>query len=92
MYACVVDSNASCDVAEVGFDEGVALHTFAEREGITAVDFRPWMCPDSICSGAIGNIAVYIDDNHLSDAYGRTLAPMLQSMMAAGGVLPSGRD
>jgi peptidoglycan/LPS O-acetylase OafA/YrhL len=92
MYACVVDSNASCAVAEVGFDEGVALHTFAEREGITAVDFRPWMCPDSICSGAIGNIAVYIDDNHLSDAYGRTLAPMLQSMMAAGGVLPSGRD
>ena len=51
------------------------------------MDFRPWLCPDGVCRGSIGNIAVYIDDNHISDSYGRTLAPMLQEMLEVGGPL-----
>ncbi|WP_292765293.1 acyltransferase family protein [Microbacterium sp. UBA3486] len=89
MYACVFLAEETCDVPEIGFEEGASLDVLAERDGITAVDFRPWMCPDSLCLGVIGNVAVYIDDNHLSDAYGRTLAPMLQSMLDDGGVLAS---
>ena len=89
MYACVFLAEETCEVPEIGFEEGVSLEVLAEREGITAVDFRPWMCPDSLCLGVIGNVAVYIDDNHLSDAYGRTLAPMLQAMLDDGGLLAS---
>ena len=88
MYECILSESDSCDVANIGFADESEIEAFAERDGIVAVDFRPWICPDSVCSGAIGNIAVYIDDNHLSDAYGRTLAPMLQTMMDAGGILP----
>lgn len=88
MYGCVYAADEMCDVPEIGFEEGVSLDALAEREGITAVDFRPWMCPDSICLGVIGNVAVYIDDNHVSDTYGRTLAPMLQAMLDEGEVLP----
>jgi len=95
MYECALEESeiapdadaASCDVPEPGFAVGEDLDDLAAVDGVTAVDFRPWLCPDGVCRGSIGNIAVYIDDNHISDSYGRTLAPMLQEMLEVGGPL-----
>lgn len=92
MYECALaESDAapgedveSCSVPEVALETGDALDAIAEKSGVTLVDFRPWLCPDGVCRGSIGNIAVYIDDNHLSNAYGRTLAPMLKRILQAG--------
>ncbi|WP_167456850.1 acyltransferase family protein [Microbacterium phyllosphaerae] len=93
MYECVLEVSESvhgseavpCDVAEVEFAAEDELDALAATTGVIPVDFRPWLCPDGICRGVIGNVAVYIDDNHISDTYGRTLAPMLRSMLDAGG-------
>ncbi|MGK3948142.1 acyltransferase family protein [Microbacterium sp. K2] len=95
MYECALEESevapgtaaASCDVPEPGFAIGDDLDDLAEAEGVIAVDFRPWLCPEGVCRASIGNIAVYIDDNHISDTYGRTLAPMLQGMLEVGGPL-----
>ena len=95
MYECALEQSeippgaaaTSCDVPEPGFAVGEDLDDLAALEGVVAVDFRPWLCPDDMCRGSIGNIAVYIDDNHISDTYGRTLAPMLQAMLETGGPL-----
>lgn len=89
MYECVLAASevapghdpVSCDVDDIGFADGQDFGELAAREGVTAVDFRPWLCPDDVCRGMIGNVAVYLDDNHLSDTYGRTLSPMLQAML-----------
>lgn len=90
MYECELVGEASCDVVDQGLADEVAFEEFTERDGIVAVDFRHWLCPSGICQGAIGNVAVYLDDNHLSDTYGRTLAPMLATMIDAGGILRPG--
>lgn len=95
MYECALEQSeippgaaaTSCDVPEPGFAVGEDLDDLAALEGVVAVDFRPWLCPDDMCRGSIGNIAVYIDDNHISDTYGRTLAPMLQAMLETRGPL-----
>lgn len=95
MYECALEESevapgaaaVSCDVPEPGFAIGEDLDDLAAAEGVIAVDFRPWLCPDGVCRASIGNIAVYIDDNHISDSYGRTLAPMLQGMLEVGGPL-----
>ncbi len=60
-----------------------------DLRGVVPIDYTPWLCPDGACEGAIGNVAVYMDDNHLTATYGRTLAPMLGRMMTEAGLLPS---
>jgi peptidoglycan/LPS O-acetylase OafA/YrhL len=87
MYECALRAESSCEVVDVGLADESALEAFGERDGVVAVDFRPWLCPNGTCLAAVGNVALYIDDNHLSDAYGRTLAPMLQSMLDSAGAL-----
>ncbi|QGU06565.1 O-acetyltransferase OatA [Corynebacterium occultum] len=42
-----------------------------------AVDTSDWFCPDQNCPAVIGNIHVYRDANHMSNAYALTLAPFL---------------
>ncbi|MEV7609477.1 acyltransferase family protein [Microbacterium sp. NPDC089320] len=95
MYECVLAESdagpgadaASCDVPELAFADEDDFADLTSDDGVIAVDYRPWLCPDGVCRGSIGNVAVYIDDNHLSDSYGRTLAPMLAEMLNVGGRL-----
>lgn len=78
MYECAIAEDR-CDVEPPGA-ETRAIDALADR--ITLVDFNHWLCPDDVCTGAIGNIAVFMDDNHISASYGRTLAPMLESSLS----------
>ena len=92
MYECAIAESEpapgkrveTCGVADIGLESADELDALAAKDGVTLIDFRPWLCPDGVCRGAIGNIAVYIDDNHLSNAYGRTLAPILKTMLDDG--------
>ncbi len=89
MYRCAIAASEagpgtdaeSCDVTDVGLESTEELEALSAKDGVTLVDFRPWLCPDGVCRGSIGNVAVYIDDNHISNSYGRTLAPMLETML-----------
>ncbi len=89
MYECAVAASEvdpgtdveSCSVTDIDLESAEELDALSAKDGVTLIDFRPWLCPDGVCRGSIGNIAVYIDDNHISKTYGRTLAPMLESML-----------
>ncbi|MBT1001014.1 acyltransferase [Paenarthrobacter sp. DKR-5] len=39
-----------------------------------AVDLTDLLCPGAICPAVIGNVFVYFDDNHVSQAYWKTMA------------------
>ena len=49
--------------------------------GMRAVDTSDWFCMGEHCPPVIGNIYVYRDSNHLSNAYAATLAPFLWEEM-----------
>ena len=92
MYECVVEARSAgrssdeCDVAEASAlaEENPALAL--EDTAAALVDFTPWLCPDGVCRGEIGNVAVYLDDNHITRAYGLTLAPKLAQILDHAGV------
>ncbi|MCI1017626.1 acyltransferase [Microbacterium sp. C5A9] len=81
MYECATDDTRACEVPrEAVLAEENPAAIFSDT--ITVVDFTPWLCPWDVCQATIGNIAVYIDDNHLSRTYARTLAPFLDRILA----------
>ena len=41
------------------------------------MDTADWYCDEKLCPPAIGNVYVYRDQNHLSNAYAESLAPLL---------------
>lgn len=41
------------------------------------VDTAGWYCPGETCPPVIGNVYVYRDQHHISNAYARSLAPLL---------------
>ncbi|WP_191966630.1 acyltransferase family protein [Microbacterium testaceum] len=79
MYDCVVEADDPLDCA-VPRSASLADRNPADdldRAGLHLVDLTPWICPDDLCVGVIGNVAVYRDDNHLSRLYARSLSPTL---------------
>lgn len=42
------------------------------------IDVDDLVCPDGSCPAVIGNVRVYLDENHLSATYTRTMAPGLE--------------
>lgn len=49
---------------------------------ITLVDFTGEICPDGLCPARIGRLAVYLDDNHLTWMFARTLAAAFEAQTA----------
>lgn len=43
--------------------------------GYFGIDTRPILCPDGACWSLIGNVFVYLDNNHLTEDFATTLAP-----------------
>lgn len=45
------------------------------------VDMSEYFCDEMHCHPVVGNVIVYRDDSHITEAYSRTLAPMLLRKM-----------
>ncbi|GGM03322.1 acyltransferase [Streptomyces fumigatiscleroticus] len=60
-----------------------ALRDAAAATGVPVVDPTPWLCAarTGVCPVVVGNIAVYRDESHLSEAYAEALAPVLGSTL-----------
>ena len=43
------------------------------------IDVSDMLCPDGTCGTIIGDVFVYIDDNHVSATYSRTMGPEIAS-------------
>ncbi|MET8358449.1 acyltransferase family protein [Micromonospora sp. NPDC005171] len=63
---------------------GVAQEQAAEgQQGVHLVNLNDAICPTDRCAAVIGGVLVYRDSNHLTATYSRTLAPRLDSSLAA---------
>jgi len=47
------------------------------------------ICTPHGCPPAIGNVLVYFDDHHFTQAYSQTLAPFLKKRLLATGAVPA---
>ena len=78
------------ELAACAFDraEGIArsgqpvqLAAAAQVPGVHTVDLTDHICPDPMCVPVIGNVLIYRQGSHLTDAYVRTLTPTLGSRL-----------
>jgi len=87
VYACAERFGADAagcrrDLASVSAERSPA-ESLDIGEGSVLVDLLPETCPDGVCTPVVGNVHVYLDDNHLTWDYARTLAPFLEERLAA---------
>ncbi len=50
---------------------------------VTFLDFSDYLCTDETCPPVIGNVHVYLDDNHVSATYTRSMSPMVEAAIDA---------
>lgn len=78
MYRCWEDAGPAggCDVPAADVLAEANPAAVLTREGsVYSMDLTEFLCPDGICIPVTGNVAVFLDDNHLSATYTATLAP-----------------
>ncbi|MBB3664868.1 MULTISPECIES: acyltransferase family protein [Prauserella salsuginis group] len=51
-------------------------------ENVHFVDFSDYFCTPTECPPMIGNVLVYLDNNHITKAYMKTLSPMVQERVS----------
>ena len=67
-----------------------ALSAAARRTpGAEVIDLTRFLCDKQTCPVVVGGVNVYVDNNHMTVTYARTLAPYLYRAMVATGVLRS---
>jgi hypothetical protein len=49
------------------------------------LDIANAVCDQTFCRAQVGNVLVYLDDNHLSVSYVRSMVPVLQDRSAPRG-------
>lgn len=57
-------------------------------DGLTLVDLTDHICPQGQCRASVGNVWVYLDDNHLTKTYAATLAPVFAQRLRERGGWP----
>lgn len=65
------------------------LQAIADDGGYSFVSLLPWVCPaddDGRCPVAVGGIGVWRQGSHITDAYARTITPILHRELSALGV------
>ena len=54
------------------------------RDGLIHIDLTDYFCPNGFCSPVIGNVLVYIDNNHVTKSYIRSLTPLFTERLDQG--------
>ncbi|WP_309115904.1 acyltransferase family protein [Saccharothrix sp.] len=50
---------------------------------VSFADFSDWICDYELCPPVVGNVHVYLDDNHLSATYVTTMTPFVERELVA---------
>lgn len=89
MYRCVEENGESSSVCARVRDDVLAAEDPALqlRAPATVLDLSDYVCPDGTCPAIIGNVAVYLDHDHLSGAYAKTLSPILAARLREAGLM-----
>ena len=72
MHARSLEKLAEKNPAQEVFDK-------YKDKGAVLVDMTDLYCPEGMCQPVVGNVYVYIDENHVSKAYGRTMAKTMKN-------------
>lgn len=84
---CLVDlgidnwEDCSMNRTDVYAEVDPAQIALSRYELATSVDTSDWFCLAELCPPIIGNIPVYRDQNHISNAYARSTAPLLWDVL-----------
>lgn len=89
MYICGQENMRSpqnCGAAREDKVAGESPDTYLlTNSNYYSVDLTDELCPQGWCPAVMGNVFVYIDDNHISRAFGQTLAPAVSEQLEAQG-------
>ena len=90
VVACVLErgDRACSSPAAVKLAATNPANALTGIRGFTSIDLTDLICPGGQCVPAIGNVWVYLDDNHLTRSYAATLAPALGERLRAAGAWP----
>ncbi|KAE8765278.1 acyltransferase family protein [Georgenia thermotolerans] len=87
MYACVERNGPDASQCTVRRDQALPATSPMQRlvgaEGLYLLDLTDRLCPDGLCPPVIGNLYVFMDDNHLSRSYAATLRQDLEERLLA---------
>jgi hypothetical protein len=50
---------------------------------VSFLDLADHLCDDTRCPAEIGNVLVYLDDNHVTASYAATMAPVIEDQVVA---------
>lgn len=83
--SCVAKSGAdACMFQQSDYLAGSnPAESLKEIPGAHMIDLTDQYCKDGTCPAVAGNVMVYLDDNHLTWDYARTMAPALGERIAA---------
>lgn len=96
MYECAQmntgnPAECSAPVEQKLAEQNPALGLVEESPGVYGLDLTAVYCPNGTCESIIGNVYVYIDNNHISKAYGSTTAEEAYAQLAEQGWDPAVR-
>lgn len=88
MADCVVTKGADAQDCRPGREGLLAATSPFEAlqetaPGVATVDMTDLICEPVDCPGAVGNVFVYLDNNHLSRTYAASMAPMFRDRLLA---------
>lgn len=69
------DPSCTFDVAAKLAPVNPVSELAARFPGLHSIEMTDLICPDGTCPPVIGNVLVYMDDNHLSETYIKTMVP-----------------
>jgi peptidoglycan/LPS O-acetylase OafA/YrhL len=86
MPDCVMQRGRDADACEVPRDAVYApdppyTRLTAVPPNVTFLDLADSLCDDARCPAEVGNVLVYLDDNHLTAAYATTMAPLIEEQV-----------
>ncbi len=79
LYQCALD-RLDCD-RDVGAALAATNPIDSLGDRVIPVDFTPWVCPQGVCVTRSGDLALYLDDNHLTHVFTSRLAGPLRSQL-----------
>ncbi|PHR81064.1 acyltransferase family protein [Henriciella sp.] len=74
--ACAISRSEAMD-----HGGAVSIAAAAAGENVTLLDLTDAFCEEETCHPIVGNIVVYRDENHITLAYMKTLAPVLDEAL-----------
>ncbi|QIM15854.1 acyltransferase [Leucobacter insecticola] len=80
MFMCT-EEHRDTTICDVERDRALADQNPAEElvgSGVATIDMNDFICPQNLCPAVIGNVVVYLDDNHLTSTYTATMRAILQ--------------